>query len=128
MGRLGRAPGGPRLRGQTGNRQWPGPFGPLAHKAMIWEFSAQAARQLEFVVSSYNMKLPGLGEQFLDEFTRVVDFILVFPDASPRFSASTRSCLVRRFPYRVIYQVLGGRILIHAIPHQHSDPDTWLTE
>ena len=93
---------------------------------MNWEFSPLAARQLEYIQSQYNMKLPGLGEDFLNEFALTVEQIRAFPEAWPEFTERTRSCRVRRFPYRIIYQIIGDRVLLHSIPHLHSSPESWM--
>jgi toxin ParE2 len=87
-----------------------------------------AARQLEFTVSSYNLKSPGLGESFLDEFVRTVDLIQSFPAAWPVYSGIVRRCRLRKFPYTILYEHVENSLVVIAIPHLHSNPENWLAE
>ena len=36
-----------------------------------------------------------------------------------------RSCLLQRFPYHVVYRIVGGRVLIVAIAHAKREPGYW---
>lgn len=37
----------------------------------------------------------------------------------------TRQALVRRFPYRVLYRLLGEEIVVVACFHARRDPSNW---
>jgi plasmid stabilization system protein ParE len=93
---------------------------------MSYRFTPLAARQFEYAFSHYNLRSPGTGEAFLDEFVQAMDIIVLFPDAWPAHTADTRRCRLRRFPYSIIYQLEEDMIVVLALPHLHSDPDQWL--
>lgn len=95
---------------------------------MSYRFTPVAARQLEFTVSSYNLKSPGIGEAFLDEFVRTVGLIQSFPEAWPEHSGGIRRCRLRKFPYTILYHREDDGITVLAIPHLHSNPEVWLRE
>ncbi len=95
---------------------------------MSYRFTPLAARQLEFAFSSYNLRSPGAGEGFLDEFVRTVELIQSFPEAWPVHSGIVRRCRLRKFPYTILYQREDDGIVILGIPHLHSNPEEWLQE
>lgn len=76
----------------------------------------------------YEARREGLGVEFVESIERTINEILDMPNAGapcasdPRF----RQRLVRRFPYRIMYQVMTGRIEIAAIMHTSRRPDYWL--
>lgn len=83
--------------------------------------------QVEFdeTVDYYNFESPGLGDEFLLEALEAIEHIKQFPKAWHPFSRNTRRCLIRRFPYGIIYQILEGEILIVAIANLHRKPGYW---
>ncbi|MFH1112647.1 MAG: type II toxin-antitoxin system RelE/ParE family toxin [Pseudomonadota bacterium] len=76
-------------------------------------------------VQYYNLKSPGLGDDFLSEVLKVLDRIATFPEAWNACSRRSRRGQTHRFPYGIIYQVLPGEILVVAIANQHREPDYW---
>ncbi len=95
---------------------------------MSYRFTPAAARQLEFAVSSYNLRSPGVGEAFLDEFVRTVALIQSFPEAWPVHSGIIRRCRLRKFPYTILYQREDDSLIVLGIPHLHSNPEEWPAE
>lgn len=81
--------------------------------------------ELDDAVEYYNYESPGLGEQFLAEILNTLDRIAQFPKAWNTSSERTRRCQARRFPYGVIYQYLGGEILVVAVANLHRKPNYW---
>ena len=69
----------------------------------------------------------GLGSAFADEFEIALDLIISFPSAWPPLAArgTVRRCLLRRFPYGIVYAVLGDEILVLAIAHARRSPRYW---
>jgi plasmid stabilization system protein ParE len=66
-----------------------------------------------------------LGDAFLAEVMRSLDRIVKFPEAWPQLSLSTRRCRTVGFPYGIVYQVLGDRILIVVVMHLQRQPNYW---
>jgi plasmid stabilization system protein ParE len=73
----------------------------------------------------YERQRPGLGYAFIDELKATETRIAQHPNAWPANSSVTRSCLVKRFPYSMIYRVSSEEIVIVAIHHHKRDPRRW---
>lgn len=83
-----------------------------------------AQRDLADSTVYYEDQMPGLGVQFL-EVRETINRICSFPQAWQPLSQRTRSCLINRFPYDVIYEQRNDEIIIVAVSHQHRRPDFW---
>ncbi len=81
--------------------------------------------ELDEAIVYYNSESDRLGNEFLLEVLNTVERIRHFPKAWHPFSDNTRRCQVRRFPYGVVYQILGAEILVVAIANLHRKPDYW---
>ena len=89
------------------------------------KFLEIAQIELDEAVEYYNYEISGLGESFLKELLNTIDRIGEFPEAWHPLSKRTRRCLMRRFPYKIIYQIRGDIIVIVAIANLHRKPDYW---
>ncbi|HYH45771.1 MAG TPA: type II toxin-antitoxin system RelE/ParE family toxin [Thermoanaerobaculia bacterium] len=67
----------------------------------------------------------GLGLQFVAEFERTVESLLENPQLGAVFRGTRRRCLLRRFPYSVIYQVAAAELRVIAVAHQRRRPGYW---
>lgn len=76
-------------------------------------------------VRNYNDERPGLGFEFANEFQQGVRRIVDYPDAWQSLTSSIRRCLLRRFPYSIIYHVSADEIIIVAVMHQRKHPLSW---
>ncbi len=85
-----------------------------------------AQSELDSSVEYYNSESTGLGYEFLREVFAAVDRIIEYPEAWKPFYKGTRRCLIRRFPYGIIYKQLDDLILIFAIANLHREPDYWI--
>lgn len=88
-------------------------------------FLEVAQLELDEAVAYYNYELSGLGDVFLADALKALDRIAAVPEAWYSFSARTRRCLLRRFPYAIIYQIREAEILVVAVAHQHRGPHYW---
>jgi hypothetical protein len=70
---------------------------------------AVAQRELDDAVVYYNQQQPGLGNAFLAETVAAIDRIRRFPRGWHPLGPELRRCLLRRFPYGVIYRVESER-------------------
>jgi plasmid stabilization system protein ParE len=89
-------------------------------------FLNSAETELEEGVEYYNAQKSGLGFEFLDQVQSAVARIKQYPDAWQQLSRRTRRCLIKQFPYGIIYQIRVNEILIVAIIHLHRKPDYWV--
>jgi plasmid stabilization system protein ParE len=88
---------------------------------------AVAQRELNDAVVYYNQQQPGLGNAFLAETVAAIDRIRRFPRGWHPLGPELRRCLLRRFPYGVIYRVENEGVLIVALAHVHRRPEYWRT-
>ena len=89
------------------------------------DFLKQADIDLWEAINNYNEKQFGLGFEFADEVAIALSHIKKFPDAWHSLSQNTRRCQTNRFPYGIIYKQYQDIILIIAIMHLHSEPNSW---
>ena len=88
-------------------------------------FLSPAAQELDDAYQWYEDQLPGLGIEFLAEIDEAVHRITAWPKAQPTLGGPLRRCLVRRFPYGLIYGVESQSIVIVAVAHLHRKPFYW---
>ena len=92
---------------------------------MTADFHPLATSELTDAAVFYEGQAPGLGGDFLDEIERLVTLLSLYPDLGRQHAEDLRSMPARRFPYTVIYQVIGGRPFVLAIAHQRRQPRYW---
>lgn len=85
-----------------------------------------AWEELEDVVGYYRGQAQDLEISFMQEIAAALKLIMDFPDAWQPFHVGTRRCLLRRFPYGIIYKRFNDEILILAVVHLHRLPDYWI--
>jgi plasmid stabilization system protein ParE len=89
-------------------------------------FRPVAARELAADVQYYDEQHPGRGQRFAAAVEAIVTLIAEFPLAFPiLYEPDIRSAKVARFPYRVVYVVVGSNIDVVAIAHAKRRPGYW---
>lgn len=63
--------------------------------------------------------------RFSDEIQGSLDRVARDPERFARLDAVNRQARVRRFPYRVIFQVEDDRVTVVAFAHHSRRPDYW---
>ena len=76
-----------------------------------------AAADLDEAFLWYEAQREGLGEEFLNAVTRVMDALAESPRQYPVVHRDTRRALVRRFPYSVFYRVMRSDVVVVACFH-----------
>jgi plasmid stabilization system protein ParE len=84
-----------------------------------------AQRELDEAIEHYNGEEPGLGDAFLVETLAAIERIRRFPDGWHPMSLNLRRCLLRRFPYGLIYGRDGADVVIVAVAHTRRRPGYW---
>ena len=92
---------------------------------MNYSFHPEAEAEFIAGVSYYESCDPGLGLDFSREVYATIQNALDHPAVWPVIEDEVRRCLVRRFPYGVLYSVEPNGIFILAVMHLHRDPDYW---
>jgi toxin ParE1/3/4 len=84
-----------------------------------------ANTELREAVRFYDHHQPGLGLRFFKEVEKSIERIRLMPEAWTQISERTRRCLLKGFPYALLYVVEDDVILITAVAHLHRDPERY---
>ncbi len=90
------------------------------------EFLQLAEDELQDTFEYYEYQQKNLGLRFVDEVYKSVKLISFYPNAWTKISKNTRRCLIKTFPYSIIYQNRSDKILVVAIANLHRKPDYWI--
>ena len=93
---------------------------------MTFSFHPSAEKELNQAVDYYNTLDTGLGNEFAREVRKSIDLIQQYPGAWSVLSKNTRHCLIKRFPFGVIYQINGDNIYIIAVMQLNREPGYWV--
>lgn len=66
-----------------------------------------------------------LGLALVAEFERTVNLVLINPLLGTLFRGTRRRCILRRFPYSIIYQATAEELRILAVAHHRRRPGYW---
>ena len=92
---------------------------------MSIRFVAEAEQDLEEAIAYYNVRRPGLGDEFAVAVAAGVERISEAPRSWQPLGPRTRRYRLVRFPYGLVYHVLDADILIVAVAHHSRSPDYW---
>lgn len=93
---------------------------------MIISFLDSAIVELDDAFEYYEYQQQNLGYRFVREVENAIERIKYNPQAWHKFSSNTRRCLVKNYPYGVIYKEQDDdSILIIAIMNLHRKPNYW---
>ena len=76
-----------------------------------------AEAELAEVADWYGQKSEELRTQFLADFRQATRLIAKVPQAAPPLTADIRRYLMSRFPYGIVYEIVGKEIRIIAVAH-----------
>ena len=88
-------------------------------------FHKEAESEMNDAVDYLNGESPGLGEMFLNDIQHAIDLITSYPEIAPIIKERVRRKLLRKFPYSLIYSVVGEEIRILTVMHHHRRPFYW---
>ena len=81
----------------------------------------EAEQDLAAARDWYEQRRPGLGFEFLDEVALAFRELEQAPEQPRLYYRNFRRVLLRRFPYRVFYQVIGPRLVVFRVLHAKQD-------
>jgi plasmid stabilization system protein ParE len=90
------------------------------------EFLESAQTELDQAFEWYEAQQKDLGVQFLNEFDAAIRRIATYPESYILIEKNVRRCLVKRFPYGVLYGIDADKIIVIAVAHLHRKPDYWI--
>ncbi len=83
----------------------------------------EAEDDLKDAFSWYEDKRAGLGYNFLLQVDAGINFINRNPEAHAIEYKGMRKHLIKRFPYKIIYFIKEGKIIVLAVFHGKRDPN-----
>jgi mRNA-degrading endonuclease RelE of RelBE toxin-antitoxin system len=89
------------------------------------EFLKIAQIELDDSFDYYEFQQENLGYRFLYEIKNAIERIKIYPNAWHKITENTRRCLLKNFPYGIIYQIKNDKILIVAVANLHRVPNYW---
>ncbi len=87
----------------------------------------EAETDIEDAAVWYEKQRKGLGEEFLNEFLRVVETVPDNCKMYPIVHRQTRRAMIHRFPFGVYYRAEGETVIIFAVMHCSRHPKHWQT-
>ncbi|MDO9049263.1 MAG: type II toxin-antitoxin system RelE/ParE family toxin [Methylobacter sp.] len=90
------------------------------------EFLEAAQDELDEAFNWYEAQQVNLGVQFLTEFDAAIRRIVAYPKSYALLGSDIRRCLIKRFPYCVLYGIDADTIVIVAVAHLHRKPNYWI--
>ena len=88
-------------------------------------FHPEAGLEFEEAVQFYKQRGRNLGQRFALEIRATIARIVATPDRWRILEGDIRRCLVRVFPYAVLYTIEKDGILVVAIMHGKRRPGYW---
>ena len=85
----------------------------------------EAREEFLAAIDYYNNAEPGLGMAFYAEVESAIALVETYPDMWTEIGANIRRCLVRRFPYAILYSKEDNHVFIYAIMHTKREPGYW---
>ena len=90
------------------------------------KFLELAQQELDDAFEYYEYQQLDLGYRFVQEVHNSIELIKAYPLGWSSISKNTRRCLVKNFPYGVIYQKRENIILVVAIANLYRKPNYWI--
>src|SRR5579862_9487314 len=89
------------------------------------KLSKGAKREFADAELRYDEACEGLGSEFYEAVVKGIAEIAQYPLRWPREQINVRRFLVKRFPYRIIYQIRKNEVVVVAIMHASRRPGYW---
>ena len=88
-------------------------------------FHSEAEAEMNQAAAWYEKQQKNLGKRFLATVQDAINRIQLDPELYPVVEEDVRRCLIRIFPFAVLFRMAPGIIVIMAVMHLHRDPDYW---
>jgi hypothetical protein len=89
------------------------------------EFATAAREELIASIEYYELQQPGLGLTFSEQVHAAIERIIELPAGWTPLDSTFHRCLIKQFPYALIYTVLDQVLIITAVMNLHRKPDYW---
>ena len=90
---------------------------------MNWQLLVrpEAEQDLAKARDWYGKKRANLGDELLDEMAVALRELASDPTLNRVYFRNFRRTLVRRFPYKIFYQVIGHRVVVFRVLHAKQE-------
>jgi len=92
------------------------------------KFLELAQSELDDVFEAYEYREKNLGYAFTQEVSQTLKLIKDYPDLWSKSSTHTQRCLVKGFPYGILYQKVDAIIFVVAIVNLRKKPIHWVSK
>jgi plasmid stabilization system protein ParE len=92
---------------------------------MKYIFHSEAADELDESFRYYENEYPGRGHRFVKKVEECARRICRYPELGTEELPDIRRMVVDRFPYKIIYMLHNGIVVILAVAHSHRMPVYW---
>ena len=93
---------------------------------MNYSLHSEADKELYGAAEFYEQQAgAALAKAFLDEFERVAELLVKYPEFGTPADGGLRTYPFRRFPYSIVYRPTSDGIRILVVGHQHRRPNYW---
>jgi hypothetical protein len=84
-----------------------------------------AEKDITELYTWYNKEREGLGDNFLDELERSLEYVEMNPEQYQIRYKEVRMTKINLFPICLHYTIEGSKIFIHAVLSTSRDPQIW---
>ena len=92
---------------------------------MVVKFHPDAEAEMLAAAAYYETQQPNLGRRFLVAVQDAANRLAATPGLYPVVDLDVRRCLVKTFPYGLLFRVRDEAFMIMAVMHLSRDPDYW---
>ena len=86
---------------------------------------SDAEAEYEAALAWYLARSARAADGFEEAFERALESIAANPQLHPLYDDRHRFCLLRRYPYSLIYRVDGDQVRVVAVAHSRRLPGYW---
>ena len=90
------------------------------------EFNQYAIDELDEILIYYNQAGSSVLDDFRNEFDQKNNLISYSPKIFPAYRKNFRKCVMKKFPYNIVFREFDEKIIIYAISHQRRKPNYWV--
>ena len=83
----------------------------------------EAEEDIRNAFTWYECRMTGLGHRFLTQVDAGMRFIVQYPEIFRIEYQDTRKYLLKRFPFKIIYLVEPGKIVVLGVIHEKRSMD-----
>jgi hypothetical protein len=88
-------------------------------------FHPEAEAEMREATAYYEAQQENLGGRFLASVQDALNRIRVNPLLYPVVEGEVRRCLVRTFPYGVVFRIQPDQLVVIGVMHLHREPGYW---